>query len=177
MHLTALFSRAGNEVRVTQSRFLSWEDLRRDNLILLGHDEANPWIDALLKKYPFQLAKTSEEKPRCIVNTKPAQGEPASYQIAYSVKENEADQEYALVSMIPGVEGNRRLLLISGLNTQATQIAAEFITKEATLDQLLSKLRGMDPNHRGPWYFQAVLKTEVYDKVPTKAALVTLRVL
>jgi len=177
VHLTALFSHAGNEIRVTQSRFLSWEALRRDNLILFGHDEANYWVDALLQKYPLQLAPTSEEKPRSIVNTKPYPGEPASYQIAYSAKTNEADQEYALVSMLPGIEGNRRLLLISGLNTQATQIATEFLTKEATVELLLSRLRRAAPNHQGPWYFQAVLKTEVYDKVPTKASLVALRLL
>ena len=177
VHLTAFFSKAGNEVRVTQSRFLSWEGLRRDNLIVLGHDEANQWVDALLRKYPMQLAKTSEDRPRSIINTKPAQGEPPSYRIAYSGNESEADQEYALISMLPGVEGNRRLLLISGLNTQATQIATEFLTTEATLEQLLSGLRKADPNHRGRWYFQAVLKTEVYDKVPTKASLVALRLL
>jgi len=71
----------------------------------------------------------------------------------------------------------RRLLLISGLNTQATQIATESLTTEATLEQRLSGLRKADPNHRGRWYFQAVLKTELYGKVPTKASLVALRLL
>lgn len=79
--------------------------------------------------------------------------------------------------MIPGVERNKRLLLISGLNTQATQIATEFLTTKATLDLLLSKLRAANPNHQGPWHFQAVLKTDVHDKVPTKASLVALRLL
>jgi hypothetical protein len=64
-----------------------------------------------------------------------------------------------------------------GLNTQATQIAAEFLTTEAALEQLLSGLRKVDPNRRRGCYFQAVLKTEVYDKVPTKASLVALRLL
>lgn len=111
------------------------------------------------------------------MNTRPAPGEPSSYQIAYSGKESEGDQEYALVSMLPGVQGSQRLLLISGLNTMATQIATEYLTTESTLDQLLSKLREADPAHRGLWHFQAVLKTEVHDKVPMRASLVALRLL
>jgi len=177
VHLTRLFSRAGGAVRVTQSRFLGWEDLRRDNLIVLGHSDANQWADRLLNKYPLQLAKTSENTPRSIVNTRPAPGEPSSYHITYSDKEGEGDQEYALVSMLPGVQGSQRLLLISGLNTQATQIATEYLTTESTLEQLLAKLREADPAHRGLWHFQAVLKTEVHDKVPMKASLVALRLL
>jgi len=177
VNLTRLFSRAGGAVSVTQSRFLGWEDLRRDNLIVLGHSEANQWADRLLNKYPLQLAKTSESMARSIVNTRPAPGEPSSYQIAYSETEGEGDQEYALISMLPGVQGSQRLLLISGLNTQATQIATEYLTTESTLEQLLSKLRKADPAHRGLWHFQAVLKTEVHDKVPIKASLVALRLL
>lgn len=175
--LTKLFAATGKSVSATQSRFLSWEDLTRQNLIILGHNEANQWIDPLLKKQPFRLSPTSAKEQRGIVNTQPLPGEKSFYTIAYSGEENDADQEYALVSMLPGFEGEHPLLLISGLNTQATQMATEYLTKEATLRELIGRMRKAEPGHTGPWHFQAVFKTEVHDKVPTNVSLTTVRVL
>ena len=111
------------------------------------------------------------------MNTQPLNGEQPVYRIAYSGDENEADEEYALVSMVQGLEADRQLLLIDGLNMQATQVATEYLTTERTLRELLGRLRLLDPGHSGPWRFQAVMKTKVYDKVPTRAHLVTVRVL
>ena len=98
------------------------------------------------------------------------------YTIAYSGNENDGDEEYALVSMLSGLEGDHPLLLVSGLNTQATQMAIEYLTKEATAHELIGRLRAADPHHSGPWHFQAVLKTEVHDKVPISVSLTTVRV-
>jgi hypothetical protein len=174
--LSRFLTLAGTSVGVTQSRVLDWEDLRRQNLILLGNNESNKWIDPLLNKAPFRLASTAAHEPRSIINVHPVNGEQPEYRIAYSGDENDADEEFALVSMLPGLEADRQLLLVDGLNMQATQVVTEYLTTEATLQELLSRLRASDPDHKGPWRFQAVFKTKVYDKVPTRASLVTLRV-
>ena len=73
--LASFFTRAGVPARTTQSRFLSWEDFRNKNLILLGHDEANRWLDPILSKLPFRMGASEVDKPRRIVNTNPAKGE------------------------------------------------------------------------------------------------------
>jgi hypothetical protein len=177
VHLSSMLAKSGVPVRSTQSRFLNWEDLRNDNFILLGHNEANHWLELILRDYPFRLVPTTDGRQRGIVNTKPAPGEQPEYKIAYSQTQTEMDQEYAIVSMIPGIARNRRMVLINGLNAQATQAATEFLTNETSLAELLTKLKETAKNHSGPWHFQAILKTEVYDKVPTKATLVALRVL
>ena len=177
VHLSSLLARAGVNVRSTQSRFLSWEDLRKDNLILLGHNEANQWLEPVLKDRPFRLANTEEGTPRAIINGRPAAGEPGEYRISYSREKTDADQEYALVSMLPGVDGRHPLLLISGLNAQATQAATEYLTSDPGLQELTAALRKAAPNHSGKWHFQAVLRTEVYDKVPTRVTLLAVRVL
>jgi hypothetical protein len=177
IHLTRLLTRLNTAVRATQSRFLSWEDLRKQNLILLGHNEANQWLDPLLKPYPLRLVATTQDKRRAIVNERPEAGEQSEYQIAYSQDDVDGDKEYALVSMIPGIAEDRPLLLINGLNAQATQIATEYLTSEKTLSDLLRRMKAIKPDHQGPWHFQAVLKTEVHDKVPTSAEVVLVRVL
>jgi hypothetical protein len=174
--LSRFLTMAGTPVNVTQSRVLDWEDLRRQNVIVLGNNESNKWIDPLLNNHPFRLASTAPHEPRGIVNSNPLPGEQPVYRIAYSGDENDADEEYALVSMLPGVEPGRQLLLIDGLNMQATQGATEYLTTESTLQELLTRLRGLDPKHTGPWRFQAVMKTKVYKQVPTRATVVTVRI-
>jgi hypothetical protein len=174
--LVALF--AGNRVpiRATQSRFLSWDDFRNNNLILLGHDEANKWLDPILRKLPLRLATTDGEKQRRIVNISPKDGEASEYQIQFPAAKGQPAQDYALISMLAGIDNRHRLLLVNGLNTEGTQMALEYLTKPASAQELLDRLRKIKPNHSGPWYFQAVLRTEVRDKVPTRADLIAIRV-
>ena len=83
----------------------------------------------------------------------------------------------SLISMLPGVDGRRQLLLISGLDAQSTQEASEYLTDPAVVRGLLTRMRQLQPGHSGPWRFQLVLEAEVRDKVPTKANVVALRVL
>jgi hypothetical protein len=172
--LASFFARAGAPLRTMETRFLSWENLRRENHILLAGDVENRWVDTILAKYPFRLANPPDGSPRSIVNTAPARGEPVEYRVVGS---NEARDEYALISMIPGVGPNRQLLLICGLNSPAAPLATEYLTTEQGLQQLLKRLREAAPNHSGPWRFQVVIKADVHDKVPTTASLVALRVL
>jgi hypothetical protein len=80
--------------------------------------------------------------------------------------------------MIQGLDARHRLLLINGLNTQATQMATELLTDPDRLQQLYARLKGAAPNHRGDWHFQVIVRTEVRDKVPTTGPeIMALRVL
>ena len=127
VQLASLLTRLHVPVQTTQSRFVGWEDLRGDDMILLGNNEANEWLDPLLGKAPFQLTPTKGDRQRAIVNAKPRAGESAEYIINYAAKEREGDQEFALISMLPGMAADQRLLSISGLNAQATQAAAKYL--------------------------------------------------
>jgi hypothetical protein len=176
--LASFFAKAGMVAKATQSRLLTWEDLRTQNFILLGQNEANPWIDPLLQKYPFRLGETQGQRPRYIVNTSPAPGEASEYSIEPSKEKDGPTQEYALISMLPGLDERRNLLLISGLNTQATQMATELLIDPYQLSKLIGRLREARSGDPGPWHFQLVVRTEVRDKVPATAAeIVALRVL
>lgn len=177
VQLANLFAANGMPIRATTAALLTWEDFRQRNLILFGHNEQNSWMDPLLKDYPFQLRATSGELQRRIVNTKPDAGQPEYYQIDYPSGRAESTIEYALVSMLPGTDGLHQLLLVSGLNTQATLMAVEFLTNEERAAQLVGDLRQQAPEHAGPWYFQFVLRAEVRQGVPTGAAIEVTRVL
>jgi hypothetical protein len=175
--LTILFTRAGIPIRSTQSRLLNWEDFRSENLILMGHDEANRWLDPILKKLPLRLAPTEIDAPRRIVNTNPANGERPEYHIDYATAHGQPSDDYGLVSMLNGIDGRHRLLLVNGVNAEGTRTALEFLADPTSVGLLLDELRKAAPGHRGEWHFQAVLHAEVRDKIPTRADLLLLRVL
>jgi hypothetical protein len=179
VRLAGLFSSSGSSVSATESRLLTWQDFRKQNLILFGHNEYNPFVDPILERYPLRLGRRGERAQRYIVNGSPLAGESSEYKVRYpegngSLK-TEPTREYALISMIPSLVRNRRLLLINGLDTQATQMAVGFLVDPEPAQTLLDRLRLSAPGHQGPWYFQAVVETEVRDKVPLGARVVAVR--
>jgi hypothetical protein len=175
--LTAMFTKAGVPVRPTQSRYLNWPDFRNQNLILLGHDEANQWLDPILSRLPFRMARTTIDKPRRIVSTEVRAGERAEYYPDYSKGLDPPAEDYALISLLSGIDGHHGLALINGVNTEGTMMALEYLTEPVSLRALETALRKTAPQHAGPWHFQVLLHSELRDGVPTGIELVTLRVL
>ena len=175
--LSALFAAKGMRPRATLSRLLTWEAFRHENIIALGHSEQNHVVGPLLEKYALHLTETDGERDRRIVNAAPAGDEPPYYEIQYAEEDDGATLEYVLISMLPGLDDGRELLLVSGLNTQATLVGIEFLTDPELARALLDGLYERAPDHRGPWRFQAVLSAEVRDKEPTGSEIELIRVL
>jgi hypothetical protein len=175
--LANFFGRHGLPAKGTLSRLLTWDEFREQNLILLGHSEQNRWVAPLLEKYPLRLEETRGSQKRRVVNVHPKPGEAEFFEIEYALHEDEATVEHALVSMLPGTDRRHQLLIVSGLNTQATLMGIEFLTEPTRVQNLLDRMRALSPRHSGPWHFQLVLKTEVRGKVPTGGSIEMIRVL
>jgi hypothetical protein len=173
--LTAMFTKAGVPVKATQSRYLNWHDFRKQNLILLGHDEANQWLDPILSKLPFRLGRTTQDKPRRIVIAEPRPGERHEYYPDYSKGQNPPAEDYALISLLSGIDGHHGLALINGVNTEGTMMALEYLTEAVSLHSLEVALLKANPRHSGPWHFQVILHSELRDGVPAGIELVSLR--
>ena len=177
VRLAGLFGRSGLETRTSRTEALSWEDFRHNNIVLLGHNEQNKWVDPLLEDYPLKLRPTEGGRQRQILNADPMPGEPQLFEIKYPFESSDPTVEYALVSMIRGPDGLHELLLVSGLNTQATLMGIEFLTNEERVEGLLAQLQSNRPEHSGPWRFQLVLRADVRDKTPTRGAIELIRVI
>ena len=168
-------------LRTLEARHLTWDVLRRESIVLLGqsdihHNGINRWVALLLEKYPFQLAAPTKDEERRIVNTAPLPGEPKSFLRAVADQPGHVDEMVALISMLPGIDSHRELLLISSIDAPATDMAVEFLTNPETLADLATRLAKQDGGRR-PRHFQAVLRAEVRENVPTRAVIVALRML
>jgi hypothetical protein len=170
--LTRFLSRSGVTVSSTESRFLAWPTLRQENVILFGHADSNQWIEPILRSAPLTVAPTDREHRARILNPHPQPGEEPDYYPNIP----DATRSYALVSMLAGVDGNHRVLVISGLDNSSTAAAAEFLIRQESA-ALLRRLRTVAPSHHGPWHFQVVLETDVRDAVALKAVPIVVRVL
>jgi hypothetical protein len=175
--LTAMLTRAGLPVHATQSRFLNWDSFRNQNLILLGHDEANRWLDPILARLPIRMVTTVPDKPRHIEVSAGAAGGFQEFYLEVPSEPHAISRDYALVSMLGGLDEKHQLLLVNGLNTEGTQIAMEYLCDPKRVRELLTHLHNSAPAHKGAWRFQFVLRTEVRDQVPTTAELLVAKVL
>jgi hypothetical protein len=174
--LARLFATAGAPFKTTESLQLSWNNFRNTNLILFGNSDTNSWLDPLLESYPYHLRTHKGANPRSIVISNPAPEEQSEYFTEYPSVWNKRRLDYALVSMLPGLDHDVKLLLVNGLNHYATQAAIEYLTTPGDVETLLAHLRGAAGQREGPWFFQLVLRVEVREGVPTRSTLAALRV-
>jgi hypothetical protein len=177
VRLAAFLGRHGVAVRPTQSRFLNWDVMRTQPTILLGHGDSNPLIGDLLKDRPFTIERGTNPNARRIVVRQPGRKEPTHHPSHAPLAGEQVNEQFALVSFLPGLGKARGLLIVAGLGSQATDAAAEWLLDEGAVQILLDQLRAATGGRNGPYHFQAVLRTEVRQKVPTAATLVTWRLL
>lgn len=179
VRLAGFLSVGGLTVRAAESGSFSSDDVSQSNTVVLGAGDSNPWVAALLEKYPWRLEGDTGDRRGRIVNLKPRTGEAVQFATSWAAMSGQSakDQHYALISMLPGIDPRRNLLVIGGISSQAIAVAAEFLTNPATLEILAGRLRTEAPGHRGPWRFQAVLRSELHKSVRMGTSIATLRVL
>ncbi|MEW5977566.1 MAG: hypothetical protein AB1898_17370 [Acidobacteriota bacterium] len=181
--LGGLFWRAGRSFRVQRSLLLTWEDLKTQQAIVLGSSAEN----LLLRRTPqeqefvFTGDGTQAGPPNFFVlNRHPRPGEQERYVPAGIVPSQSAvTEDYALISMLRGVETNRKLLILAGVTTYGTQACAEYVSKPETLKQLIQHLNvsGSSTQPRLPDYFQVLLHVRINGSVPVQTSYVTHHVL
>jgi hypothetical protein len=177
--LSAFFGQQGAPVRTLESRHLTWETLRRENVILLGqsdghHSGVNNWVKLLLERYPFGIAAPERAQGRRIVNKSPLPGERTAFERTETEEPGKEVEMVALISVLPGVAPGRETILLNGIDAPATDMAAEYLTNPDTLADLAARLRALGPG-QGTRHFQAVLRAEVHEDVPTRAEILALR--
>ncbi len=116
---------------VIQSRFmirapraLRFEDLREDNVILLGSSYSNPWCELFEKQLNFRVINHPELNRYWIVDQHPSLGGQQLYESKYS---KNSLVTYASIAMLPNLSGKGHVLIIQGLDAAATWGTADFL--------------------------------------------------
>jgi hypothetical protein len=164
-----MFFRAGSSCQLSQSRLLNFEQIKNNNVILLGGNQL--WSGRI-----FLNVEGFHFQDGVILNRNPQPGEKALYKPEFDPVTNELTRDYALVLMLPNERKENRVLLIYGIYTQGSQAAIEFLTSPEKIVQLHSALAALSPDRKTlPPYFEALLTTTVENAVPGDTSIVAVR--
>ena len=106
-----------------------------------------------------------------MVNLQPDPGESKTY-IA-SPSNQPIAEDYAVIGLEPGIDPVRSTLILAGTTTMGTQAAAEYVCREDSLAELLSRLGVSKATDLMP--FEALLRVKVSHGVPVKTDLLAIR--
>lgn len=168
--LTSLLQGMNEKTLLKQSRNIGPEDLKQYDTILLGSLYSNQWSKPLSIKENFVFTPHAT-----IQNLAPLAGEEREYKSVFDQRNGILLEDYALISVIPGVSGERTIMVLAGTFSEGTQAACEFVTTAGTLAELNQRLQQSKGQARLPRYYQALLKVQVENAFPTNATLVAFR--
>jgi hypothetical protein len=178
-----LFYKASRSIRVKRSLMLTWDDLKTENIIILGSPAENFVLRDLPQQQDFVFQPLKDDKQNMslgIVNTKPKTGEQPTYLARQEgPSRSQISEDYAVISLLRGLDEKHRLMILAGITTFGTQAAAEYVTKPEHIKDLITHL---DTSQSGdspklPSFYQVLIKVKVNGGVPVQISYVTHHVL
>ena len=177
--LSNLFSKTNHAFKVKRSLLLTWDDLKStENIVILGSPAENLFLRQLPQDqdFVFRIAKGENQEDKFgIVNLRPKRGEESVYlNKDDAISTSEISEDYAVISLLKGLETNHRLLILAGITTFGTQAAAEYVSNPEYMKDLVTHLKA-GPGGSGaiPSYFQVLIRVRINGGVPVHTDYVT----
>jgi len=168
VHAAFLLGRLlGREVGLKHSNSLGWEDIWNSNIIFLGKPNLNPSIRYSLEGKDF----VETEHGAAIRNLHPLPGEPELYRMAAT---HGAGEKYGLITVLPGPQPGRRMMILSSSAAELMWALAEAVTSPARVQEIMSRV--IPPSGEAPPAFQVVIAATFESNVPVRIRYVTHRV-
>jgi hypothetical protein len=188
-YLGDFFARVRHASRVKRSLLLTWEEVKTQNVVVLGSPAENLFLRDLPQKQDFIFKPILPDVPAShnkgkkvfgIVNTKPRPGEQEFYIAKQDgPSRSQISEDYAVVSLLEGLSGGNKLLILAGITTIGTQASVEYVTKPEYMRDLIRHLNtapaGSPP--KLPDNYQILLRVKVNGGVPVQVSYVTHHVL
>jgi hypothetical protein len=164
-----LLRSSGKSPMSKQSRTVSADDLKRNNVVLLGSVWSNVWSGKLPVKEDFTFTIKA-----IIENDNPKDGEQREYRPAFNETTGELVKDYALITVRPGVTNESVVMVLAGIKSEGTQAAAEFVTRKEYLDDLNRRLEQISWGGGAQKYYQVLLEVDVDNGIPTMISVVAI---
>ncbi len=136
-----------HSLRLANARAFTPENVKTNNVILIGGPISNPWTGLYQDRLDFfQVYDTAHHRPS-FINRSPAAGEQAIVRL----DDGDPNHGYSIVAFLPNLSPHRYALLIAGSDSQATLAAGEWVTSSDGLHWIRQK------SPQGPFPFFEVL--------------------
>jgi hypothetical protein len=152
------------DIQLTPSDQLSMPELAMGNVVFLGSATGSRQTRAFPGDQQLVLESNG------IRNLNPRPGEPAFLTDRPPLDPQGTAEAYALISHVPGLNGNGEILYFSGNQTPAVMGAVQEFTDPASARNLVAKLDL--PHGSLPRYYQVVLKVRSMDDMPIEVSYV-----
>ncbi|MFZ0734933.1 MAG: hypothetical protein WAM79_21635 [Candidatus Sulfotelmatobacter sp.] len=170
-HIFYLFNR---QLRVKRGALFSLDDAKNNDLIFVGSPSENLTLGDLpgTKDFVFQRLDSGPRKgDLAVVNVHPLPGEPKTFE--GTPANRPTTEDYAVVSLLPGLDPSHAILILAGNTTFGTQAAVEYVCREDSLSQLLHRLNVSKEADLKP--FEALLHVNIVHGVPVTTELISVR--
>jgi hypothetical protein len=119
-----------SRLSVRFARDLRMDDLKDNNVVLLGSDYTNPWAELFEKNLNFQFQGDALTHTWSIVNRHPAPGEARVYR---GERDQASHRTYARIAWTPNLNHTGHVLMLQGLDMAGTQAAAQSLLNSDAL--------------------------------------------
>jgi hypothetical protein len=168
--LTQMYERNGWPMRTVRADQLRWQDLKDENVIILGSFRFKSIESAF---DPFShFAFDGNSSDGYIRNLHPRPGEASEYR---SSADKDRGTTYALATLLPGKTPGRRILLLHGLHTWGTEAAAEFVSSDHHLQALRQRVIAVTGRQEMPEFIQVLLRADLRNDQPLGIHVETFR--
>src|SRR5579862_5676621 len=170
-HVFALLNRP---IRVKRGALFSLDDAKNNDLIFVGSPSENLTLLDIpgTQEFIFQRLNSGPRKgDLAVTNVHPEPGEPKIFQ--GTPGNQPTTEDYAVVSLLPGLDPSRSILILAGDTTFGTQAAVEYVCREDSVKELLQHLKVAKPGELKP--FEALLHVKIVHGVPVMTDLVSVR--
>jgi hypothetical protein len=106
------------------------EDLKGNNLMLLGARHSNPWVELFEKDATFRLEHDEQTGVFQVENTRPEHGEQETIVVSPAELRHEI---YGIITYHRNREGSGNVLVVAGTSVAGTEAAADFLLDEARI--------------------------------------------
>jgi hypothetical protein len=157
----------GYETTLRRSRLVTIHDLQEHNVILVGSSFQNDAVAQLPstgQDFVYELPKIDDELWNGrIINRHPLPGEAPFYKTERDKVTQTVKEDYALITVQPGIVPGRYIAVIGGLDTSGCSGATAFITSAPGVAELTSRLAslGEKKGDGQPPFFQALIKVDL----------------
>jgi hypothetical protein len=157
----------GYETTLRRSHLVTIHDLQEHNVILVGSSFQNDAVAQLPstgQDFVYELPKIDDELWNGrIINRHPLPGEAPFYKTERDKVTQTVKEDYALITVQPGIVPGRYIAVIGGLDTSGCSGATAFITSAPGVAELTSRLAslGEKKGDGQPHFFQALIKVDL----------------
>lgn len=140
-HLVQLPEAAPERTLVHDSRDMHIEDFSSDNVIMIGAEEADPWVELFEKHMNFFFSIDNPDKHASFINRNPKPGELQEYN---AVSPTTLSKMYGVIAFLPNLSGHGNVLIVEGLSMVGTEAAIDLVIHDERLLPLLKTIQRPD---------------------------------